>query len=547
MSNCGSGCGGWLHEIGDAFLELMDEHTLPEGSVILLGSLSDLMNQGAAGHAKALCREVRRFSGLFQGSATVVPFIPPPIFGTNDTSLIMAISDVTNWLDSVQSGSFMDYNSALRAQIRASIWEKDSESTQGESIEFPPHKLIFPDNVGLHNDKIFELPGEPDLPKSLPPMSAESESALYKPLFTGLNVLFKWDIDTSPIISRDNLSPSQTLQARQVPSIMIGGSNANRLREAMVLMGKEVADITSGGWSLTPANLQTVKCLIQAECDTKPDSPVIIYGLDNSCFMCLTAAGQLTPITRSSEDNKYHVDGDLAITPTILLKPMFDTLSEIVSICGARIIYILTPLPRYVLVPCCFKDSHCANLVVKDDATRQVVLGLMDELDQVCRLVKTKFPTCKVINTGDLLAGKDGASKLEVLDAMIANWMTDPVHGDKAGYARVAVKLIEKMEEKPSALPIPVVTASGGHAGPVPAASAATGSGSGQGRGRGATDGGRGGNSRTFTPRNYDYQGGTDSRHRRDRWDSAPYQFQRGGSRGGRGRGRGGNRGGGYF
>jgi hypothetical protein len=130
--------GRWLHEIGDAFLELMDEHTLPEGSVILLGSLSDLMNQGAAGHAKALCREVRRFSGLFQGSATVVPFIPPPIFGTNDTSLIMGISDVTNWLDSVQTGNFMDYNSALRAHIHASIWEKNSESQQGESIEYPP-------------------------------------------------------------------------------------------------------------------------------------------------------------------------------------------------------------------------------------------------------------------------------------------------------------------------------------------------------------------------------------------------------------------------
>jgi hypothetical protein len=169
--------------------------------------------------------------------------------------------------------------------------------------------------------------------------------------------------------------------------------------------------------------------------------------------MCLSAAGQLTPITKSTEDNKYHVDGDLAITPPILLKPMFEMLSEIVTICGYRLVYILTPLPRYVLVPCCFKDSHCANLIVKDDATRQVVLGLMDELDQVCRLVKTKFPSCKVINTGDLLAGKDGASKLEVLDAMIANWMTDPVHGDKAGYARVAVKLIEKMEESPSSNP----------------------------------------------------------------------------------------------
>jgi hypothetical protein len=78
-------------------------------------------------------------------------------------------------------------------------------------------------------------------------------------------------------------------------------------------------------------------------------------------------------------------------------------------------------------------------------------------------------------------------------------------------------------------------------------ASVAPGPGSGRGRGRGAMDAGRGGTSRNFTPRNYDYQGGTDSRHRRDRWDSAPYQFQRGGSRGGRGRGRGGYRGGGYF
>ena len=232
------------------------------------------------------------------------------------------------------------------------------------------------------------------------------------------------------------------------------------------------------------------------------------------------------------------MDGDLAITPTILLKPMFDTLSEIVSICGSRLIYILTPLPRYVLVPCCFKDSHCANLVVKDDATRQVVLGLMDELDQVCRLVKTKFPSCKVINTGDLLAGKDGASKLEVLDAMIANWMTDPVHGDKAGYAIVAVKLIEKMEEKPSTQPLPEAAFTRGPVGPSPATPTA--SRSGRGRGRGANDPGRGGGSRTFFPRNSEYQSGFDSRYRRDRWDSAPYQFTRGGNRGGRGRGRGG-------
>jgi hypothetical protein len=130
---------------------------------------------------------------------------------------------------------------------------------------------------------------------------------------------------------------------------------------------------------------------------------------------------------------------------------------------------------------------------------------------------------------------------------MIANWMMDPVHGDKDGYARVAVKLIEKMEEKPSALPIPEAAASGGHAGSLPATSVASGSGSGRGRGCGANDTGRGGIGRTFTSRNLEYQSGFDSGYPRDRWDIAPYQFTRGGNRGGRGHGRGGTRGGGYF
>jgi len=80
---------------------------------------------------------------------------------------------------------------------------------------------------------------------------------------------------------------------------------------------------------------------------------------------------------------------------------------------------------------------------------------------------------------------------------------------------------------------------------PVSSLHKSTASGSGRGRGRGFNDTGRSGGSRTIFPHNTDYQGGSDSRYRRDRWDSAPYQFTRGGNRGGRGRG--GKRGGGYM
>jgi hypothetical protein len=70
----------------------------------------------------------------------------------------------------------------------------------------------------------------------------------------------------------------------------------------------------------------------------------------------------------------------------------------------------------------------------------------MDELDMIGKVVSIKFASCTVVNTGDLLAGKSGATRHEVLDAMIAHWMSDPVHGKKAGYSKLAMKLAETVE-----------------------------------------------------------------------------------------------------
>jgi hypothetical protein len=52
----------------------------------------------------------------------------------------------------------------------------------------------------------------------------------------------------------------------------------------------------------------------------------------------------------------------------------------------------------------------------------------------------------KVINTGDLRDGKTGVTRHEVLDAMIAHWMSDPVHGTKTGYSKLAMKLAQRVE-----------------------------------------------------------------------------------------------------
>ncbi len=71
---------------------------------------------------------------------------------------------------------------------------------------------------------------------------------------------------------------------------------------------------------------------------------------------------------------------------------------------------------------------------------------MMDELDMIGKAVSIKFPGCTVINTSDLLAGKSGAMRHEVLDAIIAHRMSNPVHGTKPGYSKMAMKLVERVE-----------------------------------------------------------------------------------------------------
>jgi hypothetical protein len=250
-------------------------------------------------------------------------------------------------------------------------------------------------------------------------------------------------------------------------------------------------------------------------------SPVVIYAMDNSCFMNMSSDGTIIPI-KKLEDGKDHVVGDLAITPGILLRPMYAALEDIVKLCGERKISILTPLPRYILVPCCDNDTHCVNLVVKDAASRQGVFDIMDELDLIGKAVSIKFASCTVLCTGDLLVGKKDATRHEVLDAMIANWMNDPVHGTKAGYSKLAMKLAERVEA--DLVPKAKRTVQKKRA----ASPEASGSGSGNNfprnvRGRGGSDPGY-----NFTPGSHPNQRGG--------WLPS---FTRGGSRGGNGRGAG--------
>jgi hypothetical protein len=60
--------------------------------------------------------------------------------------------------------------------------------------------------------------------------------------------------------------------------------------------------------------------------------------------------------------------------------------------------------------------------------------------------MKNDFTRCQLVKKETSWPKKDGAAKLQMLDAVIVNWVTHTVRGQKTGHARMATKLIAKME-----------------------------------------------------------------------------------------------------
>ncbi len=66
-------------------------------------------------YAKGLVTEYIRLSKVFRNTVHVVPFLPPPIGGTNDPELVRSMIDMLSWIEKVQKWDMPAYLGAYRA------------------------------------------------------------------------------------------------------------------------------------------------------------------------------------------------------------------------------------------------------------------------------------------------------------------------------------------------------------------------------------------------------------------------------------------------
>jgi len=425
--------GGSLRELGDSFCCILGDHTLPEGSVIAIGSLSHLQKEGMSSYSTKMVTECRRFRAMFKNQVVVIPFTPMPLCGTSDSNLVKLIMDYSLYMDSLGNNCHAQYNSAVRDHIHGQVFENPI------LLDHVSSGLALPLTHLEYETGLYDFGGWSNLPSTLPAIQEDLEAKLYSTLLSGIAGRYKIKLDTSPIIDRSSLSTDAADQ--DTVAIILGGSNAGNLASSFSSRGSNVLPITKSGWQLTAASCREVIPNLSSSCISVENSvPVVLFLLDNSSFKCSDEDGELSPIKRY-EDGTRHVEGELVVMPESSMLAVINSLIKLIQACGTRRVYVLTPVPRYVTAPCCDSPTHCTHLSDPGAGIR-ICCGI-HRLNTLLRKQLKEFPNCSVLCTGDILAGKDGAAPSEVLEAT-SSW--GPVHGPTAAYDLIAEHLSEQLK-----------------------------------------------------------------------------------------------------
>jgi hypothetical protein len=443
--------GGLLREIGTTFLSQLSGYTVPEGSVIVIGSVTHLMEEGRVGYSKGLVTEYIRLSKFFKNTVYIVPFLPPPTGGTNDPELVRAMLDILSWIEKLQKWDLSAYASAYRARIFSAGLgpEQINQNTQR-------HKM--PKAFEAYNDKVFMCHGWPGIGSGLAALAAmdqESERILINTLMENLAGVFKWDLDTKPDLSRDSDTRCAVISDPARPRadvILMGGSNCQRLHSALAEMGVSLETMSSRIWTInTKAVDICLNSLTPLLARSNPSIPIVLWGLDNLCFRAENEEGNLVRIAQDSKDGQYYVIGDLVVTPFGLLQSVVKELKRLLAACGDREVWILDVLPRYLIAHCCDNKTHCANVRRDGKAGTDACKKILTDLAELNALLAAHLTTntVKMIATGDILTGIKNATSGQLMDCMYSSWNTDPVHGEKVAYTRIGLGLLDIVRKDP--------------------------------------------------------------------------------------------------
>ncbi len=117
---------GTAKELGFAVADRLHGISLPAGSVIMVGSTSDLNRQGIGGYTDELARTMRVLKDKLGGRVKVVALPPVLLGGINSFRLLRLVVEVEHWAERLEGG-----DGVLLKKTRGEVVNKIGEHRVG--------------------------------------------------------------------------------------------------------------------------------------------------------------------------------------------------------------------------------------------------------------------------------------------------------------------------------------------------------------------------------------------------------------------------------
>jgi len=420
--------------------EILEKTKPVTGSVVLIGSGSHLVRNGACAYTFDWC-EVVALCKKNWPTITVCPLVPimssdlPGHAARDILQLSVWLHETYRYLPNGLLPSWDSIVDLTHANCRGST-HLDSPETQ---------KMPMPSDLESTRPATFVFDYDHTCPVQLIMPDSKAICGVITCLIDSLRTSFSVQVRPEAILGKAQHSQGEA-QSSANKAIVIGASIMRQTIPYLKDCGLEVIDMTKGGWVASTASIGIIKQQLDS---LLPDSHTILV-LDlcsNSVHRFMQEDGTLALPIKLGGGGGYHLPGPVKLVGEDGLKKILDIVKPILDAAPSNPKIVIPPHPRYLGVGCCGEKTHCSNCKTPEYANEQ-----LEGLSAIRKSIKSRLLTSGIRNFWVLdgirvLAGfpdpdpGPGPSKETILGGLKVALAKDGVHLTDIGQKNLALAI----------------------------------------------------------------------------------------------------------
>jgi len=421
--------GGSLFELVDIFGDIFSRGGLPEGSVMLLGSISHLHKNGVGRYAADWTKIAMKITRSWPTVrlCPLTPIIREDVPG----GIARDLAELAVWFSRVYEGNIQGLHNCWTVLVRKSV-EHSTGSTE----------LTHPESYVVHlPDKLDEnaktsphtFVTKNSRPSALKGLDKGSQIELLTSLSVtlGRDFLIPAGIGACPENVTEQTEGNETI----VKLILVGASNLNRAGIHFEKQGYTVVNLCVPGWVSSPTNVAEMLEKLSTV-TVGNDTAIVLDVFGNSTFRYENYDGSvLMPVKMGGG---YHLIGEVTVCNDNVFSKQIDTVLPLLEAVPGTVKIVVPPQPRYLFGSCCRDPNHCTNVPQVDHPTK--LLGASMHLRDVLKKklvgkLNSNFwisDSCLATNVNT------GATVTERCAGLKSVFAQDHVHFSMDGYTNIA-------------------------------------------------------------------------------------------------------------